>query len=51
MAKAMLDDWQNDTCEGKYLKSLYERKIKKIENIEIQNMHLVTLNLTVVSFI
>ena len=29
MAKAMLDDWQNDTCEGKYLKSLYERKIKK----------------------
>ena len=29
IAKAMLDDWQNDTCEGKYLKSLYERKIKK----------------------
>ena len=25
----MLDDWQNDTCEGKYLKSLYERKVKK----------------------
>ena len=25
----MLDDWQNDTCEGKYLKSLYERKTKK----------------------
>ena len=29
IAKAMLDDWQNDTCEGKYLKSLYERKISK----------------------
>jgi hypothetical protein len=29
IAKAMLDDWQNDTCEGKYLKSLYERKTKK----------------------
>ena len=29
IAKAMLDDWQNDTCEGKYLKSLYERKVKK----------------------
>lgn len=29
MSKAMLDDWQNDTCEGKYLKSLFERKIKK----------------------
>ena len=25
----MLEDWQNDTCEGKYLKSLYERKVKK----------------------
>jgi len=29
IARAMLQDWQNDTCEGKYLKSLYERKIKK----------------------
>ena len=29
IAKAMMDDWQNDTCEGKYLKSLYERKVKK----------------------
>jgi len=29
IAKAMLDDWQNDTCEGKYLKSLYETKVKK----------------------
>ena len=25
----MLQDWQNNTCEGKYLKSLYERKVKK----------------------
>ena len=32
IAKAMLDDWQNDTCEGKYLKSLYERKVKKNYN-------------------
>ena len=29
IARAMLEDWQNDTCEGKYLKSLYERKVKK----------------------
>ena len=29
MAKTMLDDWQNDTCEGKFLKSIYKRKIKK----------------------
>ena len=29
MARAMLQDWQNDTCEGKYLKSIFERKVKK----------------------
>ena len=29
IAKAMLDDWQNDTCVGKYLKTIYERRIKK----------------------
>ena len=34
MSKAMLDDWQNDTCEGKYLKSLFERKIKKNQQWE-----------------
>ena len=25
----MLDDWQNDTCEGKYLKTLFENSISK----------------------
>ena len=29
IARAMLHDWQNDTCEGKYLKSIFERKVKK----------------------
>ena len=29
IAKAMLDDWQNDTCVGKYLKTIYERRIPK----------------------
>jgi len=29
VARAMLEDWQNDTCEGKYLKSIFERKVKK----------------------
>ena len=29
IAKAMLDDWQNDTCEGQYLKTLYERRVPK----------------------
>ena len=24
IAKAMLDDWQNDTCVGKYLKTIFE---------------------------
>ena len=29
IAVAMLDDWNNNTCEGQYLKSLYDNKIKK----------------------
>ena len=29
VARAMLEDWQNDTCEGKYLKFIFERKVKK----------------------
>lgn len=27
IAKAMMQDWQNDSCEGQYLKSLYERRV------------------------
>ena len=27
IAKAMLDDWQNDTCVGKYLKTLWENRV------------------------
>ena len=29
IAKAMLDDWQNDTCVGKYLKTIHSRRIQK----------------------
>ena len=29
LAKAMLDDWQNDTCVGKYLKNIFENRIVK----------------------
>ena len=29
IAKAMLDDWQKDTCVGKYLKTIHERRILK----------------------
>jgi hypothetical protein len=31
IGKAMLDDWQNDTCEGQYLKTIYEKRINKNE--------------------
>ena len=29
IAKAMMEDWQNDTCVGKYLKEINDRKIIK----------------------
>jgi len=29
IAKAMLEDWQNDTCVGKYLKTIHDRRIPK----------------------
>ena len=29
IAKAVLDDWQNDTCVGKYLKTIWENRIDK----------------------
>jgi hypothetical protein len=34
IAKSMMDDWQNDTCEGSYLKDIYERSISKNDNDE-----------------
>ena len=33
IAKAMLDDWHNDTCAGKYLKMLYTQRIKKNDGV------------------
>ena len=29
IAKAILDDWKNDTCEGRYLKKIYKLRKKK----------------------
>ena len=29
IAKAILDDWQNDTCVGKYLKTVYKKRENK----------------------
>ena len=34
IAKAMLDDWQNDTCVGKYLKNIFERRRPKNVGVE-----------------
>ena len=34
IAKAMLGDWQNDTCVGKYLKTIFDRKKIKIKATE-----------------
>ena len=31
IAVAMSEDWNNNTCEGQYLKSLFENRIKKID--------------------
>jgi len=32
IAKAMLDDWNNDTCVGKYLKTVYKERVNKNYN-------------------
>ena len=32
IAKAVMDHWNNDTCVGKYLKTVYERRINKNKN-------------------
>ena len=32
IAKAIMDDWHNDTCAGKYLKTIYKNRIKKKDN-------------------
>lgn len=29
IARSMLDDWQNDTCEGKYLKEIHKKRMRK----------------------
>ena len=33
IAKTMMEDWHNDTCAGKYLKTIYENRIKKKDNV------------------
>ena len=36
LAVAILEDWQNNTCEGQYLKSLWENRIEK-QTFEIRD--------------
>jgi len=33
IAKAILDDWNNDTCVGKYLKKIYDKRISTNERL------------------
>ena len=35
IAVAMLEDWNKNTCEGKYLKSLWENRINKVQKYKI----------------
>ena len=35
----MLNDWNNNTCEGQYLKSLYENRIVKNDGINKKHAH------------
>ncbi len=43
IAKTMMDDWHNDTCAGKYLKTIYENRIKKKDNVkEVDSVGLYT---------
>ena len=34
IAKTIMEDWNNDTCAGKYLKTIYERRIAKADNVK-----------------
>ena len=35
IAVAMLEDWNNNTCEGQYLKSLWENRVNKLQMYKI----------------
>jgi hypothetical protein len=34
IAKTIMEDWNNDTCVGKYLKTIYDRRIQKLDDIK-----------------
>ena len=37
IAKTMMEDWNNETCAGKYLKTIYDRRIEKADDIKISD--------------
>ena len=37
IAMAMVDDWQNNTCEGEYLKSIYDRRVSANRRVDAWN--------------
>ena len=39
IAKAMMDDYQNDTCVGKYLKEIHKRRVPKNYNKHMNEPH------------
>jgi glutaredoxin-related protein len=34
IAKTMMEDWHNDTCAGKYLKTIFKNRIKKKDKVK-----------------
>ena len=34
IAKTMMEDWHNDTCAGKYLKTIYENRVQKKDKVK-----------------
>ena len=50
IAKAIMDDYQNDTCVGKYLKEIYEEEYQK-EAKKKKSPYLIVQNHTGVNFI
>ena len=51
IAKAIMDDYQNDTCVGKYLKEIHKRKIPKNYGGHKPNQNLIVPNPMGVNFI
>ena len=50
IGKRILDDWNNDTCVGKYLKTIYEQRINKNRKVISTKSDLNILKNMVVNF-